>query len=158
VLRSRSSAGRYEKINRQLIPGRRDGQYVFVDDRVEAGGRYYYKLEDIALDGQVTLHGSVSVDVAAPQEYMLQQNYPNPFNPTTQIRYELPSKGHVTLSIYNSLGQEVRRLVDREQPAGYHLVTWNGRDQNGKQVPSGVYHYRLQVGDFVSTRKMTMAK
>ena len=158
VLRSRSSAGRYEKINRQLIPGRRDGQYVFVDDRVEAGGRYYYKLEDIALDGQVTLHGPVSVDVAAPQEFVLQQNYPNPFNPTTQIRYELPKAGHVVLSIYNSLGQEVRRLVDREQPAGYHLVTWNGRDQNSKPVPTGVYHYRLQSGDFVSTKKMTIAK
>jgi len=95
---------------------------------------------------------------ALPAEFMLQQNYPNPFNPTTQIRYELPKAGHVVLSIYNSLGQEVRRLVDREQPAGYHLVTWNGRDQNGKPVPTGVYHYRLQVGDFVSTRKMTMAK
>ena len=95
---------------------------------------------------------------ALPAEFMLQQNYPNPFNPTTQIHYELPKAGHVMLSIYNSLGQEMRRLVDREQPAGYHLVTWNGRDQNGKPAPSGVYHYRLQVGDFVSTKKMIMAK
>jgi hypothetical protein len=158
ILRSRSSAGRYEKINPQLIPGRRDGQYVFVDEKVEAGGRYYYKLEDIDHTGQITLHGPVSVEIAAPQEFVLQQNYPNPFNPTTQIRYELPKAGHVVLSIFNSLGQEVRRLVDREQPAGYHLVTWNGRDQNGKPVPSGVYHYRLQVGGFISTRKMTMAK
>ncbi len=163
ILRSRSSqtaagAGRYEKINRQLIPARRDGQYVFVDDQVEAGGRYYYKLEDIDNTGQITLHGPVSVEIAAPQEFVLQQNYPNPFNPTTQIRYELPKAGHVVLSIFNSLGQEVRRLVDREQPAGYHLVTWNGRDQNGKPVPSGVYHYRLQVGDFVSTKKMIIAK
>jgi lysophospholipase L1-like esterase len=158
ILRSRSGAGRFEKINRQLIPARRDGQYVFVDDGVEAGGRYYYKLEDIDLDGNVTLHGPVSIEVAAPQEYVLQQNYPNPFNPTTQIRYDLPKAGHVTLLIFNSLGQEVRRLVDREQPAGYHFATWNGRDQQGKPVPTGVYHYRLQVGDFVSTKKMMMAK
>jgi flagellar hook assembly protein FlgD len=70
----------------------------------------------------------------------------------------LPKAGHVTLLIFNSLGQEVRRLVDREQPAGYHFATWNGRDQQGKPVPTGVYHYRLQVGDFVSTKKMMMAK
>jgi hypothetical protein len=158
IHRSRSSAGKYEKMNRQLIAARRDGEYVFVDDGVEAGGRYYYKLEDIDLDGNSTFHGPVNIEVAAPQEYTLEQNYPNPFNPTTQLRYELPSKGHVTLSIYNSLGQEVRRLVDSEQQAGYHLVTWNGRDQQGKPVPSGVYHYRLQVGDFVSTKKMTVAK
>jgi len=154
----RNSAGKYEKMNRQLIPARRDGEYVFVDDGVEAGGRYYYKLEDVDLDGNSTFHGPVNIEVAAPQEYTLQQNYPNPFNPTTQLRYELPKAGHVTLSIYNSLGQEVRRLVDLEQPAGFHLVTWNGRDQKGKPVPSGVYHYRLQVGDFVETRKMTVAK
>jgi len=95
---------------------------------------------------------------ASPDEFLLAHNYPNPFNPTTQIRYELSKADHVTLSIYNSLGQEVRRLVDLEQPAGYHLVTWNGRDQQGKPVPSGVYHYRLQVGDFVATKKMTVAK
>ncbi|MCG3118727.1 MAG: hypothetical protein ALAOOOJD_00983 [bacterium] len=158
VLRSRTNAGRYEKINHQLIPARHDGQYTFVDAPVDAGGRYFYKLEDIDRDGNVTLHGPLSIDVAAPQEYVLQQNYPNPFNPTTQLRYELPKAGHVTLAIYNSLGQEVRRLVDREQPAGYHLVTWNGRDQSGKPVPTGVYHYRLQVGDFVATKKMIMAK
>ena len=163
VLRGRSNTGRYEKINRQLIPARRDGQYVFIDDAVEAGGRYYYKLEDIDRDGNVSLHGPLSVEIAAPQNYVLQQNYPNPFNPTTQLRYELPQAGRVTLSIFNSLGQEVRRLVDREQAAGYHLVTWNGRDQQGKPVPTGVYHYRLQVEDasgagFVSTKKMIMAK
>jgi lysophospholipase L1-like esterase len=158
ILRGRSSTGRFEKINRQLIAARDDGQYHFVDDEVDAGGRYYYKLEAVDLNGNVTLHGPINIEVHAPQEYVLQQNYPNPFNPTTQIRYELPKSGRVTLSIYNSLGQEVRRLVDREQPAGYHLATWNGRDQQGKPVPSGVYHYRLQVGDFVSTKRMVMAK
>jgi hypothetical protein len=96
---------------------------------------------------------------AIPDAIMLAQNYPNPFNPSTQIRYDLPKAGQVTLTIYNSLGQEVRRLVDRVQPAGYHQITWNGRDERGKLVPSGFYHYRLQVdADFVSTKKMLMAK
>ncbi|MGH7598558.1 MAG: Ig-like domain-containing protein, partial [bacterium] len=158
VLRSQSSAGRYEKLNRQLIPPRHDGQYIFVDDNVEAGGRYFYKLQDVDLQGNVTEHGPVAINVAAPQSYVLQQNYPNPFNPTTQIGYELPKAGQVSLIIYNSLGQEVRRLVDKQQAAGYHHVTWNGRDQSGKPVPSGIYHYRLQVGDFVATKRMLMAK
>lgn len=163
VLRSRSSTGQYEKINRQLIAVRQDGQYVFIDDKVEVGGRYYYKLEDLDHNGNTAVHGPLAIEVTAPKEYVLQQNYPNPFgrlpfNPTTQIRYELPKAGHVTLAIYNALGQEVRRLVDREQPAGYHLVVWNGRDQHGKLVPSGIYHYRLHAGDFVATKKMLMAK
>jgi hypothetical protein len=164
VLRSPAERGRYEKLNRQLLPPRHDGQYVFVDDNVEAGGRYFYKLEDIDLQGNATEHGPVSIEVAAPENYFLQQNYPNPFNPTTQIRYELPRSGYVSLTIFNALGQEVRHLVEKQQAAGYHDVTWNGRDQNGKPVPSGVYHYRLQVGDpasgasFVATKRMLMAK
>jgi hypothetical protein len=111
-----------------------------------------------ALSRQQKSDSAASVQTTLPTEFKLQQNYPNPFNPTTQIRYDLPKAGHVTLLIFNSLGQEVRRLVDREQPAGYHFATWNGRDQQGKPVPTGVYHYRLQVGDFVSTKKMMMAK
>ncbi len=158
ILRGRSGTGRFEKINSRLISTRHDGQYVFVDDKVDAGGRYYYKLAAVDLSGNVTLHGPINIDVTAPQDYVLQQNYPNPFNPTTQIRYELPKSGRAVLSIYNALGQEVRRLVEREQPAGYHLATWNGRDQQGKPVPSGVYHYRLQAGDFVSTKRMILAK
>jgi hypothetical protein len=158
LIRSRSLSGRYDKINRQLIAPRHDGQYVFVDNDVEADGKYFYKLQDIDWQGNVTEHGPVSITVASPESYVLQQNYPNPFNPATLIRYELPKAGHVSLIIYNSLGQEVRRLVDKQQAAGYHDVTWNGRDQNGKPVPSGVYHYRLQVGDFVAAKRMLMAK
>jgi len=159
VIRSRTSAGRYEKINRELIRPRTDGQYVFVDLEVEAGAKYFYKLQDIDLQGNLTEHGPVTIEVASPQTYALQQNYPNPFNPTTQIRYELPKSGQVSLIIYNSLGQEVRRLIDRIQAAGYHQITWNGRDQHGKPAPSGIYHYRLQVGDeVVATKKMLMAK
>jgi hypothetical protein len=158
VIRSPARGGRYEKINHELIRPRADGQYLFVDSAVEAGGRYYYKLQDIDLQGNLTEHGPIAIEVVSPQTYVLQQNYPNPFNPATQIHYELPKAGQVSLIIYNSLGQEVRRLVDRVQPAGYYQVTWNGRDQYGKPAPSGIYHYRLQAGGFVSTKKMMMAK
>ncbi len=160
MLRSRSPAGRdkYERLNTKLIPARRDGEYEFIDDHVDAGGKYYYKLESVDLAGRGQLHGPVMVEMSAPQSFELNQNYPNPFNPSTNIRFELPKAALVTLSVYNSLGQEVRRLVNGQKPAGYHNIVWNGRDQQGKSVPSGIYHYRIQAGDFVATKKMVLAK
>jgi hypothetical protein len=163
VLRSSAERGKYEKINDKLIPARRDGDYQFVDDKVDAGGKYYYKLESLDRDGQIQLHGPIQIAVALPQAFVLNQNYPNPFNPSTHIRFELPKAAVVTLSVYNSLGQEVRRLVNGQKPAGYHTIVWNGKDQNGRPAPSGVYHYRLQAegasgASFVATKKMVLAK
>jgi len=158
ILRSPARRDKYEKLNTKPIPARRDGEYEFVDDRVDAGGKYYYKLESVDLAGRTQLHGPVMVEMSAPQSFVLNQNYPNPFNPSTHIRFELPKAALVTLSVYNSLGQEVRRLVNAQKPAGYHTLVWNGRDQQGKAVPSGIYHYRIQAGDFVATKKMVLAK
>ena len=106
------------------------------------------------------------VEVSTPKMFDLSQNYPNPFsqiprfagNPMTQIQYQLPQAVRVTLSIYNMLGQEVRKLVDMQQPAGYHTAIWDGRDNAGRILPSGVYHYRIQAGSFTVTKKMLMAK
>ncbi|UCE19262.1 MAG: T9SS type A sorting domain-containing protein [Gemmatimonadota bacterium] len=99
--------------------------------------------------------------VEIPTEYSLGQNYPNPFNPTTDIRYQIPdvrSPIHTTLKIYNVLGQEVRTLVDMEKEPGYYAVTWNGRDNEGRQAASGVYFYRLTAGDYTATRRMVLMK
>jgi len=158
VLRGRTESGKYEKINDKLIPPRRDGEYDFADENVEAGGKYYYKLESLDRNGQVQLHGPIQIVMALPQSFTLNQNYPNPFNPSTHIRFELPKGALVTLSVYNSLGQEVRRLVSGQKPAGYHTIVWNGNDQQGRPAPSGIYHYRLQAGDYVATKKMVLAK
>ena len=88
-----------------------------------------------------------------PTEYALSNAYPNPFNPTTTIEYSLPQSGDVSLIIYNLTGQEVTRLVSEVQQAGYHQVTWNAAN-----VPSGIYFYRLQAGDFVQTKKIVLLK
>jgi hypothetical protein len=93
-----------------------------------------------------------------PVKFHLYHNYPNPFNPETAIRYSLPAKGPVKLVIFNSLGQRVRVLVQKEQKAGYHEVIWDGRDDRGAAVSSGVYIYRLQAASRVASRKMVLIR
>jgi hypothetical protein len=88
-----------------------------------------------------------------PQEFRLEQNYPNPFNPSTTIRYGLPNRSHVTLSVFNTLGQSVSTLVNGEEEAGYHEVQFDGR-----HLSSGVYFYRIEAGSFVQTRKLLLIR
>ncbi len=95
---------------------------------------------------------------ALPATFELAQNFPNPFNPTTTIRFGLPQQSRVTLKIYNLLGEEIATLIDETRPAGFHAAVWDGRDQAGQSVASGVYVYQL-VGDGVRlTRKLLMLK
>lgn len=93
-----------------------------------------------------------------PANYRLEQNYPNPFNPTTIIGYQVQRAGHVTLSIYNVLGQLVNSLVDDMRSAGEYSVQWDGQDESGRSVASGVYFYQLKVDDFLSSKKMVILK
>ncbi|MFQ6113820.1 MAG: T9SS type A sorting domain-containing protein, partial [bacterium] len=93
-----------------------------------------------------------------PTQFALQQNYPNPFNPTTFIRYEIAKDGEVELTIYNSLGQKVRTLVNARQNAGFYSTQWDGTNQAGMPVSSGVYLYRLKAGDFTESRKMVLLR
>jgi photosystem II stability/assembly factor-like uncharacterized protein len=91
-------------------------------------------------------------DVGVPSRFTLDQNYPNPFNPNTTIRFELPKDGYVSLRAFNILGQLVATLVDEYKETGIHEVRWNA------QVPSGIYFYRLQAGEFMETKKMILMK
>jgi hypothetical protein len=93
-----------------------------------------------------------------PNDYSLSQNYPNPFNPVTIIRYNLPAPGEVTLSVYNILGQKVRTLVSGFVDSGPHEAIWNGRDEDGQPVSTGVYLYRIESGEFNQTKKMILIK
>ena len=93
-----------------------------------------------------------------PDQYFLGQNYPNPFNPTTVISYQLLEVSDVELTIYNQLGQKVRTLVNERQPAERYQIEWDGHDQLGTQVGSGLYLYRLRAGSFVKTHKMVLLR
>ncbi len=83
---------------------------------------------------------------AIPSEYSLSQNYPNPFNLSTNIRFALPNAGRVDLEIFNILGQKIKSVISDELPAGYHQAIWDGCDDTGKPVASGVYFTRLTSG------------
>jgi hypothetical protein len=93
-----------------------------------------------------------------PREFNLSQNYPNPFNPTTTIKYELPQQADVKLEIFDMLGRQVRTLVNRSHQAGYYIINWDGRDEQGQMVASGVFFYQLRAGSFVQTRKMALVR
>ena len=98
-------------------------------------------------------------DRGMPVVFQLEQNYPNPFNPNTTINFALPEQARVTLEVYNMLGQRVNTLVAGEElTAGYHNVVWDGRNQAGNPVASGVYIYRIQAGDFTDVKKMMFLK
>ncbi len=98
------------------------------------------------------------VNPSLPDKYDLSQNFPNPFNPTTQIRFALPSSGFVTLQVFDILGREVKTLISSNYHAGNYSIVWDGRNSEGRAVASGVYLYRVNVNNYVSTKKMILLK
>jgi len=102
---------------------------------------------------------TVSVDEELlPFQYALHQNYPNPFNPTTTLRYDIPENSHVTITIYDMLGRQVKTLINQTQDAGFKSVIWNATNDYGKPVSAGVYLYQIHAGEFVQTKKMVLLK
>ncbi len=93
-----------------------------------------------------------------PGEFVLHQNYPNPFNPVTEIRYALPEKSDVKLSVYNMLGQKIRTLIDREQAAGFYSIRWDATNDQKQKVASGIYLYRISAGKYTAVKKLILLK
>jgi hypothetical protein len=93
-----------------------------------------------------------------PASFTLSQNFPNPFNPSTEIAFAMPQGGHVTVTVYNVLGREIKTLTDRYYPAGEHRLTWDGEDASGNPAATGVYFYRMTAGDFSDQRKMILLR
>ena len=112
--------------------------------------------EVVALITTTSVEGAHSNSL--PTDFELKQNFPNPFNPNTTIQFDLPQTIHVSLKIYNTLGQEIRNLIDNVIPAGENLIIWDGENNVGQLVSSGIYFIRLQSGDFTDIKRMMFIK
>jgi len=112
------------------------------------------------MSGVITVEQPVSVsgNELSVNKFELNQNYPNPFNPSTTIRYSIPSDGFVKLSVFNTLGEEVRTLVNEFKEAGSYEINFSAIGGNAAELSSGIYFYKLQAGDFVQTKKMILMK
>jgi len=117
-----------------------------------------YDIKIIAGDKEYVESMSKDILSTIPEEFALGQNYPNPFNPVTNMDYTLPQRSRVTISIYNVLGQEIKNLVNGEQDYGFHSISWDGTDMNGREVSSGVYFTQMRSTSFSQTKKMLLLK
>lgn len=124
------------------------------DNSPPTGGTLYYLALDIMLEDVLGVNG----EILPPPASSLHANYPNPFNPSTTISFTLAASEHVNLSIFNVKGQLIKRLVDNHTAAGEHYVTWNGRDEYNREVPSGVYFTRMTTAGTQESRKMLLIK
>jgi hypothetical protein len=129
--------------------------YSFVDELNSSfKGKIQYRLKQIDFDGTFQYLTTVEIDVdLLPKEFALFQNYPNPFNPETTIRYQLPKNQFVMLKVYDLLGGEVAALVNEIQDAGSYNIIFDA-----SKIPSGVYFYSIQAGDFKQIKKMILMK
>lgn len=109
----------------------------------------YAEIDDLSF----SILTDVNDESAGVNDFSLEQNFPNPFNPSTRINYQIAKDNFVTLKVYDIIGNEIAALVNNQQPAGKYSV-----DFNSANLPSGVYLYRLQAGNYIQTRKMTLIK
>jgi hypothetical protein len=108
--------------------------------------------------GKSVLPAKLLTQSDIPEEYRLAQNYPNPFNPVTTIKYDLPEDSFVHLDIYDLLGREVKTLLNEVVKAGYKVVSWEGKDNNGNPVSTGMYIYRLTVNSAESNEGILVVR
>jgi len=139
------------------------GEITFIVDELAKDGFAYKPAANEVIPPSASITGPPASKVSAresglPTEFALFGNYPNPFNPETSIWFALPEASHAEITIYNTRGQVILQLVNTGYVAGEHSVSWDGTDQSGNPVSSGVYLYRLQAGDFSRVRKMSLLR
>jgi hypothetical protein len=151
--------------------GRSDGvdgagtlaQIVFKTKAMGLADLQFGAVELGSSNGEITSAKAMPVEMlqvtkALPKVYALYDNFPNPFNPATNIRYDLPMSSETTLAVYNVVGQLVKTLISAEQKAGEYSVQWDGSDEFGKEVASGIYYYVFRAGDYKSVKSMVLLK
>ncbi len=164
IWRSETNAGLYNRITTSLILAQGNSSaatdYTFTDKNVHDGTLYWYKVEEVSTEGESKFFGPISVTGInlIPAEFALSQNYPNPFNPETTFEYQLPEECSVSIKVYTLLGQEVKNLVEEHQPAGHWTAKWDGTDNFGRKLPSGIYLLRMKAGSYTQIRKTTLTR
>jgi hypothetical protein len=140
-----------ERIVANLPLGIDDPKMVKVKD-ILLGGKDNQRL--LVVESQVTFETAPEL----PVEFSLSQNFPNPFNPSTDIQFTVPQAGQVRITVYNTLGQEVRTLFEGQADRGTRIVRWDEKDSAGRGLSSGTYLYRMVSGSFTETKKMLLLK
>jgi len=184
IYRSEKKDGKYIRLNGGLIEGAGTDatphDYSFTDDNVVPGKTYYYYVEDVDFTGHSNKSDIIQVTVGQqpeqvipdrfaktkpviPNMFALLQNYPNPFNPDTWVPYKLAKDTNVVIRIYNTNGKIVRTLRLGNQAAGVYVdkeraAYWDGKNERGDKVASGLYFYTLQAGKFTATKRMVIVK
>lgn len=160
IERKKRTASSFSEVQNSFIQGNGTSnvahRYYFIDKNV-ASGEYSYRLKQIDNDGSWNYTHTVNVNLL-PQQTILKQNYPNPFNASTVISFALPAQSTVSLMIYNMLGQRVRTLSIGIMTAGEHSLTWNGKNDNGIDVESGVYFCKLTTNTRSLIRKVMILR
>jgi photosystem II stability/assembly factor-like uncharacterized protein len=126
--------------------------YSFIDENLKSGS-YFYRLKQIDLDGSFKYSNNVNAFISLSDKYELEQNYPNPFNPSTTIKFSLPQNTNVILTIYNTVGQKVTELVNKNLNAGKYSINWNACG-----FASGIYIYELRIDKSLLVKKMLFLK
>ena len=140
-------------------PAWHNGAGTVFDYVVPLPGTYNYECDNHSAFGMVGSFTAALTGVddqqtnGSPLSFRLEQNFPNPFNPTTSIKYQIPNTKHVTLKVFNMIGQEVATVVDEDQESGYKSVQFDGGG-----LSSGVYFYQLTAGDFIQTKRLLLLK
>jgi len=162
VFRSMNDENNFVQINDNLIEGAINSSstnsYEFTDTEIISSLTYYYRLEDISLNGEKELHDIISIQTEhtenlAADSYSLGNAYPNPFNPTTNIQYSLPKDTFVNIIIYDNRGKVVQTLVNKKQSTGYYKITWDA-----SRMSSGIYFYRISADGFSDVKKCLLLK
>ena len=141
------------RIDTVELPGYLSTDYIFIP----VGGERY----EPVWGGPLIITGTAVEEINTdnlPNSARLEQNYPNPFNPETRIEFSIPRRSFVTIEVFNILGTRVRLLVNEQLSAGHKVVTWDSKDENGANVSSGIYFYKLVADDFTDTKKMILLK
>jgi len=137
-------------------------RYNYKDDGVQPEVKYSYRLIQVDIDGSQSILLQTAEATALeplPSDFALNQNYPNPFNPETNIAFSIPQSEEINLIIYDILGNKVVEILKNEQfDAGKWTITWDGNDNRGNQVASGLYFYTIRAGRYTASKKMTMLK